>query len=166
MNASPAAACVFRETVAPSDREAVRRIVASSGFFTGPEIDVAVELVDERLAKGPASGYHFIFAEREGKAIGYSCFGPIACTVSSYDLYWIAVEEEARGLKLGTVILERSEEAIRKLGGTRVYVETSARPLYEPTRRFYEKCGYRQETVLADFYAPGDGKVIYVKAVG
>ena len=75
------------------------------------------------------------------------------------------MEEGARGTKLGSRILARSEEAIKALGGTRVYVETSSRPLYEPTRRFYEKRGYRRETVLDDFYGPGDGKVIYVKVV-
>jgi GNAT superfamily N-acetyltransferase len=155
----------YREHVLPEDRESVRRIVASSRFFTEPEIDVAVELVDERLAQGPASGYHFIFAEIDGRAVGYSCFGLIPCTVSSYDLYWIAVEEEARGLKLGTLILKRSEDSIKALGGTRVYVETSSRPQYEPTRQFYEKRGYLKEAVLADFYAPSDGKVMYVKAV-
>jgi hypothetical protein len=46
-----------------------------------------------------------------------------------------------------------------------VYVETSSRDQYEPTRRFYLKCGYRVDAVLEDFYAPGDGKVIFVKAL-
>jgi ribosomal protein S18 acetylase RimI-like enzyme len=155
----------YRETVSPEDRESVRRIVASTRFFTEPEIEVAVELVDEYLARGPASGYHFIFAEINGRTVGYSCFGIIPCTVSSYDLYWIAVEEEARGLKLGTLILKRCEDSITALGGTRVYVETSSRPQYEPTRQFYEKRGYLKEAVLADFYAPADGKVMYVKVI-
>ena len=30
--------------------------------------------------------------------IGYVCYGPIACTVGSFDLYWIAVDRRrARG---------------------------------------------------------------------
>jgi hypothetical protein len=44
-------------------------------------------------------------------------------------------------------------------------VETSSRPLYEPTRRFYLACGYRLEAQLEDFYAPGDGKVIFLKVL-
>ncbi|MBN2352134.1 MAG: GNAT family N-acetyltransferase [Spirochaetales bacterium] len=165
MDVQRPAAVAFRETVGAEDRVNVRRIVASSGFFSRPEIEVAVELVDDFIEKGPASGYHFIFAEREGKTIGYSCFGPIPCTTASFDLYWIAVEEGARHARLGSEILIRSEAAIKALGGTRVYVETSSRPQYEPTRRFYEGRGYRRETVLEDFYAPGDGKVMYVKVV-
>jgi hypothetical protein len=57
------------------------------------------------------------------------------------------------------------EQRIPELGGTRIYVETSSRAQYEPTRAFYERRAYRKEVVLEDFYAPGDGKVIYVKSV-
>ncbi len=156
---------IFRTDVTDEDRARVRAITRSSSYFSDPEIEVAVELVDERLQRGPASGYHFIFAETGDRTVGYSCFGPIPCTVSSYDLYWIAVTDEARGRRLGTRILNETEQAIAALKGTRIYVETSSRPLYESTRQFYEKRGYRRETVLADFYSPGDGKVIYVKAV-
>jgi hypothetical protein len=51
-------------------------------------------------------------------------------------------------------------------GAGRVYVETSTRELYEPTRRFYVACGYRLEATLAEFYGPGDGKAVFVKVVG
>jgi ribosomal protein S18 acetylase RimI-like enzyme len=156
---------VFRTTVTGADRERVRAITSSSRFFTAAEIDVAIELVDDRIAKGPSSEYQYLFAELDGMTVGYSCFGLIACTVSSYDLYWIAVTEEMRGRKLGTVILLETERAIKARGGTRVYVETSSRSQYESTRLFYEKRQYQREGFFEDFYAPGDGKVVYVKAL-
>jgi hypothetical protein len=43
-------------------------------------------------------------------------------------------------------------------------VDTSQRVQYASTRAFYERCGYRLETVLKDFYAAGDGKAIYCKS--
>ncbi len=155
----------LRTTVTADDCEHVRAITRSSGFFTDPEVAVAVELVEERLAKGPASGYQFIFAEADGRTVGYSCFGPIPCTVSSYDLYWIAVDADVRGRRVGTRLLDESERSVARLGGTRVYVETSSRAQYEPTRRFYERRGYHRAALLEDFYAPGDGKVMYVKVL-
>jgi len=155
----------WREDVGPTDVLAVREIIESSGFFSEEEADVAVELVEERINKGPRSGYHFVFAEENGKIVGYTCFGPIACTTASYDLYWIAVHDTFRGRGLGRFLLEKSEPIIARMGGRRIYIETSSRAQYEPTRGFYLKCGYRQETILEDFYAPGDGKVIYVKAL-
>ena len=69
----------------------------STGVFSPGEIQIAVELADERLAKGEASGYYFVFAEEDGQVRGYACYGPIALTVGSYDLYWIAVAKSTRG---------------------------------------------------------------------
>ena len=155
----------YRDEVRPDDREAVRTIIASSGFFSSAEVDIAVELVDTRLVQGLPSGYYFLFAEHDNEVIGYTCFGPIPGTLLSYDLYWIAVHPTYQSLGLGTTILVRSEAAISQLGGGRIYIETSSRPLYAPTHAFYRARGYRQEACLEDYYAPGDAKVIYVKVL-
>ena len=155
----------FRDKVQPRDREVVRDIIMASGFFSSDEVTIAVELVDERLAQGQQSGYYFIFAEHDNKVIGYTCFGPIPGTLVSYDLYWIAVRNQYRGQGVGSILIRRSEETIAALGGQRIYVETSSRPLYTPTHAFYDTQGYRQEAFLEDYYAPGDSKLIYVKVV-
>jgi len=156
---------VFRYEVLPTDVRAVREIVESTGFFRADEIDVAEELVQDRLAEGPESGYHFVLAQRGEFVEGYACYGHIACTLASYDLYWIAVHRCCQGQGLGRVLLAEAERLIRQSGGQRIYVETSGRPQYAPTRAFYEHFGYRAEAVLADFYAPGDDKVVYVKSL-
>ena len=145
--------------------ERVREIVVSSGFFSEAEIEVAVELVQERLNKGVESGYYFLFAEQDQKVAGYSCFGPIPCTVESYDIYWIAVQQELRRSGLGVEILKNVEERIREMGGKRIYVETSSRQQYRPTRSFYSRCGYRREATLENFYSSGDHKVIYLRVL-
>jgi D-alanine-D-alanine ligase len=155
----------FRYEVRPDDRETVRRLVESTGVFSPVEIDVAVELVDDRLNRGSASDYHFVFADQGGRTVGYTCYGPIALTASSFDLYWIAVDKAMHGRKVGRVLLERTEELVREAGGRQVYIETSNRHHYAPTRGFYLRCGYRQEALLKDFYAPEDDKVIYVKGL-
>ena len=156
----------YRSNVLPDDVRLVGDIVESTGFFNEEEIGIAKELVQENLAKGAkVSGYHFIFAKTEGRDVAYSCFGPIAGTQESYDLFWIAVHESMRGKGIGKRLMVKSEEAIASMGGHRVYVETSSRDQYVPTRQFYLNNGYKTETILKDFYAPGDGKVIMVKVV-
>jgi GNAT superfamily N-acetyltransferase len=155
----------FRTTVTEKDVQAVREITESTGFFYAEEVDTAVELVEDRLAKGLKSGYHFVFAEQDGRTVGYTSFGPIACTRESFDLYWIVVAGDHRGRGLGSQLLERTELAIAALGGSRVYIETSARSLYEPTRAFYIAKGYARVAVLDDFYAPGDAKEMYLKVI-
>jgi D-alanine-D-alanine ligase len=157
--------CTFRFDVTPDDPERIRELVRSTGVFSPVEVDIAVELADERLAKGPASGYHFVFAEQDGRVLGDACYGPIALTVGSYDLYWIAVDKSTQGQGLGRTLLERTEELIREEGGRRMYIETSTRPPYAPTRGFYLRNGCILEATLTDFYAPGDSKAIYVKVL-
>ncbi len=156
----------FRDTLNPPDTEHVRAIVQSTGFFSPAEVEIAVELAIERLVKGLDSGYHFLFAEQNNRVVGYSCFGPIPGAQASIDLYWIAVHNDFRGAGIGKKLMAESERAIKRLGGRRIYVETSSREQYQPTRAFYLACGYQQEALLKDFYAPGDSKVIYVKAIG
>jgi len=158
-------AIYYRDDITPADVGNVRRIVESSGFFSDEEIEIAVELVQERLAKGIKSGYYFLFAEEGGNVVGYTCFGPIAGTKSSYDLYWIAVHNDFRGAGIGKELLAATEREIARQGGQRIYIETSSREKYEPTRAFYRNRGYQEEALLKDFYSPGDGKVIYVKEV-
>lgn len=153
----------FRYEVEPADRQLVRQIVESTGFFNPAEIAIAVELVEERLAKGDASGYHFVFASCGGQAGAYACYGPIAGTLHAYDLYWIAVHPAHQNQGVGARLLAQTEQCIRRQGGRQVYAETSSRDQYAPTRRFYQRHGYQRVAQLKDFYAPGDDKLIYVK---
>ena len=156
---------VYREVVIQEDREAVDRLIRATGFFSEEEARIAAELVDERLAKDEASGYFFLFAEAEGHLLGYTCFGPIPGSVHSYDLYWIAVAPNAQGRGLGKKLMAETERIMAGRGARRVYADTSSRPQYEPTRAFYRSYGYTQEACLTDFYAAGDGKVIFVKSL-
>ena len=153
----------YRLDVRADDVARVREIVESTGYFYDYEVDVAVELVEERLACGEKSGYHFLFAEEDGKTIGYSCFGPIACTSGSFDLFWIAVHDDSRNRGIGKKLLRQSEEQIAGMQGRAVWVETSSQPKYEPTRQFYLRSDYTIEAVLKGFYGEGDDKVVLVK---
>ncbi|MBN2331680.1 MAG: GNAT family N-acetyltransferase [Deltaproteobacteria bacterium] len=153
----------YRLEMEEADLERVAKLVAVTGFFSAEEVAVAVELVKERLEKGEASGYRFIMAEHYGRLVAYVCYGPIPCTLSGYDLYWIAVHPDYQGRGLGKILLQQAEKNIRSAGGERIYVDTSQRLQYASTRSFYEQGGYEPHNVFPDFYAPGDGKVVYCK---
>ena len=154
---------ILRDQLTAEDFQGIKDILESTGFFYDYEIQVALELVSDNLAKGPKSDYYFLLAEVGGKPAGYCCYGPIACTEGSYDLYWIAVHKNFQGQHVGQELLKETENKIADLGGRGIYVETASRPQYTPTRAFYLKTGYIIEAVLKDFYSPGDDKVIFVK---
>ncbi|HPD56725.1 MAG TPA: GNAT family N-acetyltransferase [Smithellaceae bacterium] len=153
----------YRRRIKPTDVAAIEEIVRASGFFSTAETEIAVELAQEKLELGSDSSYEFLFAEDAGRVIGYACWGLIPATMGSYDIYWIAIQPQLRGRGIGKKLLTETEKIIFEAGGRQIYVDTSSRQQYEPTRIFYEKCGYHQGALLKDFYAPGDGKIIYVK---
>ncbi len=131
----PPAGVTLRDDVTTDDVMAVRRIVAATGFFRPDEIGVAVELVEERITKGAQSGYEFLFAAHQGVVIGYACYGLIACTRGSFDLYWIAVDPAWQQQGIGRILLGEVERRIEDAGGRHIYIETSGREQYAPTRR-------------------------------
>ena len=155
----------YRRDVTASDRECIRRIVESTDYFSPAETGIALDLVEERLEKGARSGYEFLLAEAHDVVIGYTCFGAIPGTLSSFDIYWIVVRRDCQRNGIGALLLRATEFLIAEAEGRKIFVDTSSRPQYEPTRRFYERCGYRIAAMIDDFYGPGDGKIIYVKDI-
>ena len=155
----------YRQQILPSDPDAISRIVQSSGYFSTEEISLARELAEEKLAHGNDCSYQFLLAEDKDSVLGYTCYGLIPATCGSYDLYWIAVDQEYRSQGFGKVLMKETEHIISDIGGRLIYVETSSREQYKPTHSFYESCGYRQEALLKEFYAVGDSKIIYVKTL-
>jgi len=156
----------WRVSLKESDAAAVSMLVEKTGFFSAQEQGVAVELVEETLLRGKASGYEFVLVDdpaRPGELLAYTCFGPIPATKSSFDLYWIAVAPGHQGQGLGAELICESERLARAGGAAQMYADTSGREQYTPTRAFYERIGYSRAAVLKDFFAPGDDKVIYVK---
>lgn len=164
-DAAPGAGLRWRRVVTADDAARIRALAAATGMFSPAEIDIAGELVDERMARGPASGYEFIIAERDGEIAGYACYGATAGARGTFDLYWIAVAPEMQRGGLGREILARAENAVREAGGERLVAETSGSERYAPTRAFYRRNGFRKAADIPDFYGAGDNKVIYVKAM-
>lgn len=156
---------LIRTSVNNDDIEKIREILISTESFHDFEIDTALELVEENISKGSVkSGYNFIFIENtRKKMIGYACYGPIACTLNSFDLYWIAVNKENQGKKAGKFLIEQVEMEVCKNNGRRIYIETSSKKNYKNSRNFYLKCGYINEAILKNFYDNDDHKIIFSK---
>jgi ribosomal protein S18 acetylase RimI-like enzyme len=164
MTSRPATVHV-RRGLSAAERPAIAELLAATGFFNHEELAVALELVDDRLAHGADSHYRFLVAEVGDVVAGYACWGVIPGTVESADLYWIAVHPERQRLGVGRALLAAAETWMFEAGRPRVYIETATRPQYAPTRAFYLGCGYTLAAELTDYYAPGDGKAIFLKVL-
>jgi ribosomal protein S18 acetylase RimI-like enzyme len=145
------------------DKDELRTILESTGFFYDFEVDTALGLVDETCSKGDEAGYFWMKIAEDGKVVAFATYGNNPCSVHSFDLYWIAVREEARGKHYGKNLLEAIEKDVMERGGKILWIETSGRSLYKPTEAFYMSRGYELAASLKDFYGPGDPKQIYRK---
>lgn len=156
----------FRVNPEKRDIQSIRDIVVSTGFFYDHEVEIAVELVIERLNLGEDTGYYFVFAEEDGITVAYSCFGPITMSKTSFDLYWMAVHNDLRGKGIGKQLLRETFNQARIMNCKIIIAETSGLPHYAPTRAFYDSTGFELEARLKDFYAEGDDKLFYTKRIG
>ncbi len=145
------------------DRSAIARILEASGAFQDHEVAVGLELVDESLDPGPSTDYSWFLAERDGRVVGFACYGPVPLTVGTFDLYWIAVEPEARGSGVAAKLDEAVTAAVRDLGGRWLLAETSSTPPYGPAHAFYLRRGYRLIERIEDFYRSGDDRLTFGK---
>ena len=150
----------------PSDLPAIAAMLqANQPIFSQRERRMALELVEEGLAR-PADedAYQLVVSEEAGEVLGYACFGTIPLTSGSFDLYWIVVHPKAQGRGVGRALMQYCEAEIARQGGRLVVVETSSRRDYDKTRRFYATTmGYELAARFADFYSPGDDKIVFVK---
>ena len=156
----------FRNDLELEDIVRLKDVILSTQVFTNMEVNVACELMLERLTRGDSSGYFFLIAEKlKHQVLGYSCFGPIACTQGRFDLYWIAVHPQYQQKGIGSLLLKMSEQNMSSMGAKKVYIETSSRESYSSTRLFYEQQGYTIASEVEGFYSDNDNKIVFVKSI-
>jgi len=153
-------------TAVETDKAQITSITARAGVFNQEEIDSVPVMFDEYLQYGTeGDGYHFIVYRESDQVLGYAIYGYRDLTDGVYDLYWIAVDPDARRKGVGRALITACEEAVRELGGNIIIVETSGTEEYASTREFYVNVGYVNEATIKDFYKPGDDLKIYTKRV-
>ncbi len=146
----------------PRDRPVLEALLRGTEMFYEPEVLVALELIDLGLTPG-GGGYEFAVAEREGRAVGYACWGLNPMSDGVHDLYWIAVERAEQGAGHGRKLLAYVESRVRAAQGRCLMIETGGKPSYAATRGFYLACGYVEVARLEDFFRIGDDKLMYAK---
>lgn len=161
---NPAIPFTIRRTI-PPDRDPIIRFMKSTGFFHDGEIQVAREVLDDAI-KGGATGHYqsFTLLERD-EAVGWICYGPTPCTIGTFDIYWIGVSPRHQGRGYGRTLLQLAERQIHKANGRLIVIETSGKKSYDSTRGFYLTTGFKEAARVPDFYASGDDRVIYTKAL-
>ncbi len=156
---------VIRRAV-QADKGKIEKILRQRNTFTETEVQVALDVFEDALSHPAKRDYRiFCACDNADEVLGYICFGPIPLTEGSYDLYWIAVDENFWGTGIATKLLQSMENALQEEGARKVYIDTSSTPPYKAARSFYKSNGYAVVCVLTDFYRIGDDRVIFMKQI-
>ncbi|GAB4164626.1 MAG: hypothetical protein Tsb0017_02990 [Geothermobacteraceae bacterium] len=150
----------------PTDMPALKKVLAAlnrAGSFTSEEVDCALELLNIFLDRPDQKDYLVLVAEKAGTPVGFVLYGPVPLTSGTFDVYWIATAPEVQGEGYGRRLMAAAEEDMKRRGARMICLETASKESYRRTRAFYDAAGYVQESVIRDFYVPGDDRITYVK---
>lgn len=148
------------------DRPVLRRLLDATGLFTKREKDVCLEMADEVVDGGNPDEYRVVCAvDGENVCEGFVMYGEASLADRVWEVYWVVVDPARQGRGLGRRLMDQAEEAMMRARARMVMVETSGRPEYGGTLRFYDRCGYREVARVADFYRDGDDLVMLRKDI-
>ena len=154
-------------TIRPFQKEDLQplvQLVQATDVFREEEVAIARELMEIVAEDKDQKDYVIATSVDESNTVrGYYCVGHTPMTETTYDLYWIAVDPQMHGKGIGKQLLLHCEEHVRQQGGRLIIAETSSMEKYAKTRLFYEHHHYTQASRIENYYAPGDGLVVYIK---
>jgi GNAT superfamily N-acetyltransferase len=146
-----------------AETEDLAALADGTGVFKPLEIEALRDLLSYHRDEGHSVGHQAVTLERDGVPVGFAYFAPTEMTDHTWHLYWIFVSKTVQGRGLGAELLRYVETEIRNSNGRMLVIETSSLPMYEPTRKFYQKQNYDLEATIRDFYSAGDHQVIFRK---
>ena len=98
-------------------------------------------------------------------AVGLCYTVPEELTDGTWNMRALAVCPDLQGKRLGAALVRAAEQHLRDRGQRILIVDTSGTEDFALTRKFYVQNGFEEEARIRDFWAEGDDKVIFRKAL-
>lgn len=152
---------VFKDHLTESWATQMKEIVLQTGVFYNAEIVAASKLIDDYLVQGGLGDDRCLVLLDEDSVQGFAIYGFSVTTIGTFDVYWLVVNPEVQRCGLGRKIMAEIERRVRAEGGLRIFLTTSALPVYEPARLLYQSLGFVQVGLLPDYFRTGDDLVYY-----
>ena len=150
---------LIRPTV-EADLPALEAIVDATGLFPS---ELLPEMTQKFLAGDGTDGSWLTLDDDGPAALAY--YVPEPMTEGTWNVLAIAVHPARQGRGHGTALMRHIEEVLAAQGARVLLVDTSGVPAFERTRAFYRGLGYDEEARIRDYWAAGDDKVTFWKAL-
>lgn len=145
----------------PEQRQALLAIIEGSGQFDEDALAHVASTLDAHF-ENPDAAIWLTALDNE-TPVGVAHCAPEPVTSGTWNLLMLWTKEGYSGQGHGTALVTDVEHALNQRGARLLIVETSQLPAFAPARAFYDRCGFKREAEIADFFAAGDNKVIYTK---
>ncbi len=139
----------------------LKEVLRETGLFPA---DMLPELLDSFLSAGESEDY-WLTCEHDGSAIGFCDAVPEKLAEGTWNMLAIAVSPEHQGTGAGRAMVDHLESGLRKAGHRVMIADTSGTYEFANTQEFYRKRGYTEEARIRDFWAAGDDKIVFWKAL-
>lgn len=143
---------VMIRVAGPADVDVLRPVVAALGMFPP-------EMLGELIAD--AEGVFLVL----GGGAGFAWSRPEALTEGTWNMLALGVDPVRHRSGLGRALVGASETALRKRGARMLIVDTSGSDAFAGARGFCAGVGYRQVAVIPEYWAAGDDKVVFARAL-
>ncbi len=153
---------MIRPTI-PEDTTALIGIAEAIGFQAGELEELSGLLTD--YFENESDGERFWITDDDDGPVGVAYCEPERMTNGTWNLLFIAIRPDRQRQGRGTALMRYVEQTLMARGARLLLVETSGLASFERTRAFYRKCKYDEEARIREFYAAGDDKIVYRKAL-
>lgn len=141
----------------PADETDLASPILGCGLFSEEEAQGFLGMIPDQL--GQAEHLWWVAAQDRVRGAAYATRDGMSEDV--WNLWFIGFDKAAQGQGGGSRLMERLEADIAKEGRRILVIETASS--MEATQRFYAGRGYREQGRIADYYGPGEAKVIFAR---
>ncbi|MBO6676081.1 MAG: GNAT family N-acetyltransferase [Rhizobiales bacterium] len=143
-----------------ADLPALKRIIASTDLFPP---DMLEGMMEGHWNGSPDPALWLTYGDPHPLAIAYAAPEPM--TDGCWNLYLIAVHADHHGQGIGRLLMAYVEDTLAVEGVRVLLVETSGDDGFARTRNFYRQSHYEEEACIREFYAAGEDKIVFRKAL-
>jgi ribosomal protein S18 acetylase RimI-like enzyme len=144
------------------DKGAILGLVKESGQFDDAGL-AHVEQTLESYFNGEDEAL-WLTAD-DGEPVGVAYCAPEPVTRGTWNLLMLWTRKDREGRGHGFALVNHVERALVNASARLLIVETSGLAEFEKARNFYRKSGFIQEARIKNFFAEGDDKLVYTKAI-
>ncbi|MDX8347892.1 GNAT family N-acetyltransferase [Cognatiyoonia sp. IB215446] len=148
------------KTTSAEDIPALQEVLDRTGLFPS-------DLLPDMLAPTIAGETEaFCLTCLVDEKVGGLCYTiPEEFAPGTWNMLALAVHPDLQGRRLGTALVSAVEQQLIAQQQRILIVDTSGAEAFARTRQFYGKAGYQEEARIRDFWAEGDDKITFRKAL-